>query len=101
MIDQALRDPISVSMLALDGRGLMELTSEKPGPRIGWTLHALLEEVLDDPKRNTKEYLEKRAKEFSKLSDKDLEALGREGKEKKAEAEEEDLKKINEKYFVD
>lgn len=101
MIDQALRDPISVSMLALDGRGLMELTGEKPGPRIGWTLHALLEEVLDDPKRNTKEYLEKRAKEFSKLSDKDLEALGREGKEKKAEAEEEDIKKINEKYFVD
>jgi hypothetical protein len=79
----------------------MELTSEKPGPRIGWTLHALLEEVLDDPKRNTKEYLEKRAKEFAKLSDKELEALGKEGKEKKAEAEEEDLKKINQKYFVD
>jgi tRNA nucleotidyltransferase (CCA-adding enzyme) len=101
MIEQALRDPISVSMLAIDGKGLMDLTGEKPGPRVGWTLHALLEEVLDDPKRNTKEYLEKRAKEFSKLSDNDLEALGRVGKEKKAEAEEEDIKKINEKYFVD
>jgi tRNA nucleotidyltransferase (CCA-adding enzyme) len=101
MIDQALRDPISVSMLALDGKGLMDVTGEKPGPRLGWMLHALLEEVLDEPTRNTKEYLEKKSLALSKLSDKDLEALGREGKEKKEEAEEKDIKKINQKHFVD
>jgi hypothetical protein len=64
-------------------------------------LHALLEEVLDDPTRNTKEYLEKKSLEFSKLSDKELEAMGKEGKEKKEEAEEKDIKKIRQKYFVD
>jgi putative nucleotidyltransferase with HDIG domain len=101
MIEQALRDPISVSMLAVDGKSLMELTKEKPGPRIGWMLHALLEEVLDDPAKNTKEYLEKKSNELAQLGDKELEALGKEGKEKKAEAEEEDIKKINQKYFVE
>lgn len=101
MIEQALRDPISVGMLAVDGRSLMEATGEKPGPRLGWMLHALLEEVLDDPQKNTKEYLESKAKEFSKLSDEQLKALGQVGKEKKEEAEEKEIQELNKKYFVE
>lgn len=101
MIEQALRDPISVTMLALDGKQLMEVTREKPGPRLGWMLHALLEEVLDDPSKNTVETLSSRAKELSRLDDRELQALGREGKEKKEEFEETHLKEINKKYFVD
>lgn len=100
MIEQALRDPISVSMLALDGRGLMEATGEKPGPKFGWTLHALLEEVLDDPSKNTAVYLSGRAQELMKLPEADLRAIGEEAKEKKEEAEEADLKEIDKKYFV-
>jgi tRNA nucleotidyltransferase (CCA-adding enzyme) len=101
MIDQALRDPISVSMLKIDGKRVMDVTRETPGPRIGWVLHALLEEVLDDPNRNTSEYLEQRALELVKLSDKDLRALGEEGKGKKEEAEENEIKKLRQKHFVD
>jgi len=101
MIDQALRDPISVSMLAVDGLKVMAVTGEKPGPRLGWMLHALLEEVLDDPARNTKDYLEKKVAEFSLLSDSELAAMGKEGKEKKDAAEEEELKTIRKKHFVD
>jgi poly(A) polymerase/tRNA nucleotidyltransferase (CCA-adding enzyme) len=101
MIEQALRDPISVGMLKIDGRGLMEVTGEKPSPRIGWMLHALLEEVLDDPVKNTKEYMGSRAIELSKLDDKALSELGEEGKERQAEAEEADIKDIQKKYFVD
>ena len=100
MIEQALRDPISVSMLALDGRSLMEATGEKPGPKFGWTLHALLEEVLDDPTKNTSEYLASRAKELMSLPEAELKAKGVEAKEKKEEAEEADLKEIDKKYFV-
>jgi hypothetical protein len=74
---------------------------EKPGPRIGATLHALLEEVLDDPKKNTAEYLEGRAGELLKLSDTELAALGAQGKEKRAEAEEAEIKDIRKKHFVD
>ena len=50
MVDEAMRDPISVAMLKIDGTKIMKL-GEAPGPRIGWILNALLEEVLDDAKR--------------------------------------------------
>ena len=88
MIEQALRDPISVGMLKIDGKHLMEITGEKPGPRIGWILHALLEEVLDDPAKNTGDYLEEKVHALVKLSDDELKALGQEGKEEKEHAEE-------------
>lgn len=100
MVDEAMRDPISVSMLKIDGKGIMEL-GEKPGPRIGWTLHALLEEVLDDPTKNTEEYMKKRAGEFLTLSDEELRALGEAGKGKKQEAEEAEVRKLHEKHHVD
>ncbi len=101
MIEQALRDPISVTMLAFDGKQLMDVTRERPGPRIGWMLHALLEEVLDDPARNTQEYLTKKALELVRLDDRELMALGKEGRERKEAKEEESLKEINRKYFVE
>ncbi|MBX4192432.1 CCA tRNA nucleotidyltransferase [Candidatus Parcubacteria bacterium] len=101
MIEQALRDPISVSMLKIDGKSLMDVTHEKPGPKVGWALHALLEEVLEDPTKNTAEYLESRAKELVKLSESELRKLGEEGKERKEEAEEAEIKDIDKKYYVD
>ena len=101
MIEQALRDPISVAMLAIDGKQLMDVTRERPGPRLGWMLHALLEEVLDDPSKNTNEYLSNRSLELARLDDRELQALGKEGKERKEEAEKGEIKDIRKKYFVD
>lgn len=100
MVEQALRDPLSVSMLAVDGSDLMEKFGEKPGPRIGWTLHALLEEVLDDPDRNTLSYLEPRIKELLSLSDEALRALGEKGRNRLAAEEEAAMKEILEKHHV-
>lgn len=100
MIEEALRDPISVGMLKIDGKKIMEVTQTTPGPKIGFTLHALLEEVLEDPKKNTAEYLENRAKELFLLPDKELETLGKQGKESKEEADEEEIKKIRGKHWV-
>ena len=101
MLDEARRDPISVGMLKLDGKRLMEVTRETPGPKIGWTLHALLEEVLDDPKLNTEAYLIQRAKELLALPEPELKVLGAEGKEKKEEADAAEIKDIQKKHFVD
>jgi len=101
MIEQAMRDPISVGMLKTDGRHIMEITGEQPGPRLGWMLHALLEEVLDDPSKNTAAFLDKRAGELSKLTDQELQDLGAAGKQKQAQAEEAELNDINKKYFVE
>lgn len=100
MIEEAMRAPVTVGMLKINGQRIMEITGLKPGPKIGFTLHALLEEVLDDPNLNTEEYLEKRAKDLVTLSDEELKKLGEEGKEKKEEAEEIELKKIRKKYGV-
>ena len=101
MIEQALRDPISVGMLKIDGKGVMEITGEKQGPRLGWILHALLEEVLDDPNKNTPDYLHTKIKELAALSDVDLRKLGEEGKEKKEEVDEAQVKSLRKKYFVE
>ncbi len=101
MIEEVMRDPVSVSMLTVNGEDIMKLLDEKGSPRIGWILHALLEEVLDDPKRNTKDYLENRAKELALLSADELKKLGEAGKDVREEAEAEELKKIRSKYFVE
>lgn len=100
MIEEAMRAPISVGMLKIDGEGLMKLTGEKPGPRIGYILHALLEEVLDDPKRNTVKYLEEHAKKLAKLPEKELLALGEKGKGKKAEEEGKEIAEIRKRHWV-
>ncbi|MBX2866479.1 HD domain-containing protein [Candidatus Kaiserbacteria bacterium] len=100
MVEEALRDPISVKMLKMDGGKIMGITGEKPGPKLGNILHALLEEVLDDPKKNTEEYLEKRVKELSGMPEKELRALGEKGKEKQAETEAQEIKKIRRKNKV-
>lgn len=100
MVEQALRDPISVSMLAIDGNDIMEKFGEKPGPRLGWALHALLEEVLDDPDRNNLSYLEPRVKELLTLSDSDLRTLGEQGKDRLTKEEEAATKQILEKHHV-
>ncbi|PIR47215.1 MAG: hypothetical protein COV07_00230 [Candidatus Vogelbacteria bacterium CG10_big_fil_rev_8_21_14_0_10_45_14] len=100
MIEEVLRDPISPKMLKIDGKRVMDVARETPSRRIGWILHALLQEVLDDPGRNTAEYLEKRAIELAKLPEEELETFGEQGKEKKEEVEEAQIGDINKKYHV-
>jgi RecB family exonuclease len=100
MVEEALRDPVTVGMLKIDGKRLLEVTHETPGPKVGHTLHALLEEVLDDPKKNTSEYLENRAIELFKMSEIELKKLGDAGKKKQSEEENKDIKEIHNKYHV-
>ncbi len=100
MVEEALRDPISVGMLKIDGNTIMETFHVKAGPRIGWTLNALLEDVLEEPKKNTKEYLHKKTAELLELSDTELRAKGEAGKKVREEKEEEELKKILDKHHV-
>lgn len=101
MVDEALRDPISVRMLKIDGTALMQELGEAPGPRIGWVLHALLEDVLDDPTKNTHEYLRIRAQELLSLQDTELRSYGERGVEKRKDAEAAEIRKIHEEHDVD
>lgn len=100
MVEEALRDPISVKMLKIDGGRIMEITKEKPGPKLGHTLHALLEEVLDDPTKNTPEYLEERALVLMQMPLTQLEGLGEKGREKQRGEEAEAIKDIQKRHRV-
>ena len=100
MVEEAMIDPVSVGMLKIDGTEVISVSHETPGPKIGYILHALLEEVLEDPKLNTEEYLEKRAVELAKLSIDELKKLGEQGKIKKEEELEKKTAEIKGKYFV-
>jgi len=100
MIEEVLHDPISVGQLVINGEILIKELHMKPGPRMGWILNALLEEVLGEPSKNTKEYLVGRVKELDSMSDEDLKKLGKSGKEKREEAENKEIEKLHKKHGV-
>lgn len=100
MVEEAMTDPVSVGMLKINGKKLMEVTHETPGPKIGYILHALLEEMLDNPALNTEDYLKKRAKELAKLDASELKKLGDSGKETKEKEEEKKIEEIRKKHWV-
>lgn len=101
MIEEVLRDPVSVKNLAIDGNDVIRETDETPGPRIGWILHALLEEVLDNPDINEKDTLLSQAEELSTLSDSKLEEKGTKGQREKKRLEEKAIKDIRNRYHVE
>ena len=100
MVDEALRDPISVKLLKINGDRIMDITGEKPGNKLGYVLHALLEEVLENPALNTEEHLEKRAKTLYSLPESELKTLAEAGKKKQAEEEAAALKDIAREHKV-
>jgi tRNA nucleotidyltransferase (CCA-adding enzyme) len=100
MVDEALRDPISVKMLKVNGDRIMAMTGEKPGKRLGYVLHALLEEALEDSTKNTSEYMEHRALELLQLPEESLLALAEAGKRKQAEEEAQALRDIAREHKV-
>ena len=58
MIDEVMRDPVSVAMLKINGKRIMEITKMDPGRKVGYILNALMEEVLEKPELNSEKYLE-------------------------------------------
>jgi poly(A) polymerase/tRNA nucleotidyltransferase (CCA-adding enzyme) len=87
-------------MLKTNGEHIMDKFHMKPGPRIGFVLNALLEEVLDDASLNTQEYLDTRTEELLKIAEDDLRKLGEAGKERREAAEDEEVRQIMEKHHV-
>ncbi len=53
---RAAKDPLTVKDLAVKGDDLLA-AGVRPGPQVGETLERLLAEVLEDPSRNTRDYL--------------------------------------------
>lgn len=100
MIEKVKNDPISPKMLKVNGDDVMALLKIPPGHRVGWILAALLEEVLDDPKKNDRDALIARMKELHKLDDTALKKLAEKARAAKDEFEEGVHEEIKKKYFV-
>ena len=62
--DQVIHDPLMVKDLAVTGGELMKALDMKPGPMIGRIIHVLHLYVLEEPSRNTRETLLRRAQEL-------------------------------------
>ncbi|MEK7478545.1 MAG: CCA tRNA nucleotidyltransferase [Patescibacteria group bacterium] len=99
-IEKVSKDPISAKMLQLNGSDLMKDLSMLPGPRIGFILAILLEEVLDDPTINKKEILLERARTLNTLEDKQLAEMSKFAKKSANEAQTSIEEEIKKKYFV-
>lgn len=100
MVEKLQRDPISVGMLKIDGNDIMQTTGLAPGPKVGQLLNILLDEVLDNPKCNTKAKLAARTKELAPLSEAELAKLARAAKHKALGLEEEAVAQIKKKHYV-
>lgn len=100
MIEKAKKEPLNAKMLKVGGEEVMKELDIAPGPEIGQILSILLEEVVDDPSRNTKTYLSKRMRELHEMPEKERLALMKKAKEATAEAQERIDREIKRKYFV-
>jgi len=101
MIEEVMRDPISVKQLNVNGADIMNISGKGAGPHIGFILEILLSEVLEDPTCNERKHLENRVKELSNLDSKDLERQGRAARAKNESEDEKELEEIKEKYKVE
>ncbi len=63
-IGEQFYEPLSLKDLLVNGADVMRILNIKPSRKVGEILNALFEEILDDPAKNTKEYLEKRIGEL-------------------------------------
>jgi len=100
IIEKVSQDPISVKMLKINGNDIMKFLNISSGPKIGQILDVLLSYVLEDPKKNKKEFLEKEVKKLEKLSDKKLEKLTKEAKKEREKLETKREAMTKKKYWV-
>ncbi|MFA9262206.1 MAG: CCA tRNA nucleotidyltransferase [Undibacterium sp.] len=97
MIEKVSQDPTSVKMLKVNGSFLMEKLNLPPSPKIGALLDCLLAEVIEDPGKNTADWLLDRARE---LMDNDLDVLRTLAKERIEEKKEAEDKSIRGRHYV-
>ena len=100
MIDKVKSDPISPKKLKIHGDDVMRIAKLDPGPKVGYILAILLEDVLDDPAKNTPDYLEKRTLELKNFFEKELKDLSEKAKDRKEEYEQGIENEIKQKHRV-
>ncbi|MBZ1345532.1 MAG: HD domain-containing protein [Candidatus Nealsonbacteria bacterium] len=100
LIEKVSGDPISVKTLKVSGNEVMRVLGILPGPKVGQILDILLSYVLDEPKKNKKEFLEKEIKNLGKLTEKELSSLAQKAREEREKLEMKKDEMTKKKYWV-
>ena len=100
VIEKVSQDPISVKMLKLNGNDVMKILGIPPGPKIGNILDVLLGYVLEDPKKNDKEFLEKEVKKLGKFPENELISLTKKASREREKLETKRDEMTKKKYWV-
>jgi len=100
IIDKVAQDPISPKMLKISGSDIMEILGTSPGPKVGSILEILLGEVLDDPRRNTQDYLAEKVREYGELPDEKLKKMALQAKEEVEKLETKNDEMTKQKYWI-
>ena len=100
LIEKVSGDPISPKMLKVNGNDVMRILKVGQGPKIGQILDSILGYVLEDPKNNKKEFLEKEIKKLGKLSEKELSSLAQKAKKEREKLEVKRDEMTKKKYWV-
>jgi poly(A) polymerase/tRNA nucleotidyltransferase (CCA-adding enzyme) len=100
VIEKVSQDPISAKMLKVSGNDVMRILGMEPGPKIGQILDILLGYVLESPKKNEKEFLEKEIEKLGKLSEKELSSLTQKAKKEREKLEIKRDEMTKKKYWV-
>jgi tRNA nucleotidyltransferase (CCA-adding enzyme) len=100
MVEKVQKDPVHPKMLLVKGDEVMKILAIPPGPKVGKILAVLLEEVLDNPKLNTKPILTERVKELGTMTEKELGKQAKQATQKASEVQTRIDREIKKKYFV-
>ncbi|MDO8470895.1 MAG: HD domain-containing protein [bacterium] len=100
LLEKVALDPLSPKMLQINGNDLMKLGDIPAGPAIGQVLDVLLSEILEDPAKNTKKYLEPRVKELLLLKKEELEKLSVKARHDREQVETRRDEMTKQKYWV-
>jgi len=84
LVEKTSKDAISVKMLQVNGKDVMDVLNITPGPKVGQILNVLLGYALEDPEKNDKAFLTEKIRELGRLTDEKLAKLT-EGAEKEKE----------------
>ena len=100
LVDAYAKSPHVDEIIAIPGNDLMQILGENPGPKIGQILDVLLGYVLDDPKKNTKEFLEAEATKLGQLDENELKRMAEKSKDEKQAVETKQDETTKQKYWV-
>jgi len=100
LIEKVSQDPISVKMLKVTGNDVMKILNINPSPQVGQILDILLGYVLEEPKKNEKEFLEEKIKGLGKLANGELKKLSQKAKKEREKLEMKRDEMTKRKYWV-